>query len=149
MLRNTFDIYKMLGLAILFFFCVIHWLVNKRSDYLVSRGSRDWMEHFKIMLLGNILVFICFVVSYVFYKQFTIDDQEGEERIGKIYVIIGFEVSAFFTINLFIRVICLVHPIISQGHSAQLQVSAGFPGVVLPRAVDREGLRSQHFTIHL
>ena len=99
MLRNTFDIYKMLGLAILFFFCVIHWLVNKRSDYLVSRGSRDWLEHFKIMLLGNLLVSICFVVSYVFYKQFTIDDHEGEERIGKVYVIIGFEVSIFWLSN--------------------------------------------------
>ena len=51
------------------------------------------------MLLGNILIFICFVVSYVFYKQFTIDDHEGEERIGKIYVIIGFEVSTFLGIN--------------------------------------------------
>ena len=95
-MRNTFDIYKMLGLAILFFFCIIHWLVNKRSDYLISRGSRDRMEHIKIMVLGNIMVFICFVVSYVFYKQFTSDNLDGEESIGKIYVIIGFEFIRLF-----------------------------------------------------
>lgn len=74
MLRNTFDIYKLLGLSFLFFFCVIHWLVNKRSDYLVSRGSRDWLEHFKIMLLNNILIFISFIISYSFYTQFSTEE---------------------------------------------------------------------------
>ena len=93
-LRNTFDIYKMLGLAILFFFCIIHWLVNKRADYLISRGSRDGNEHFKIMLLGNIRVFITFVISYVFYKQFTLEEKDEDKKMGKVYVIIGFEVSA-------------------------------------------------------
>ena len=94
-MRNTFDIYKMLGLAILFFFCIIHWLVNKRSDYLISRGSRDRNEHFKIMLLGNILVCVTFVISYVFYKQFSLEEIEDEKKMGKVYVIIGFEVSVY------------------------------------------------------
>ena len=96
MLRNTFDIYKMLGLAILFCFCILHWLVNKRSDYLISRGSRDWVEHAKIMLLRNVLIVISFIVSYAFYAQFTADTKgaDGDEKMGKIYVIIGFEVSA-------------------------------------------------------
>ena len=40
-LRNTFDIYKMVGILVLFLFCILHWLLNKRSDYLVSRGSRE------------------------------------------------------------------------------------------------------------
>lgn len=92
-LRNTFDIYKMLGMAILLFFCIIHWLVNKRSDYLVSRASRDWTEHFKIMVLANSLILISFLVSYVFYKQFSILSDQGEDQLSKIYVIIGFEVS--------------------------------------------------------
>jgi hypothetical protein len=93
-LRNTFDIYKMLGLAILFFFFVVHWLVNKRADYMISRGSRELRDHLKIMLLGQIMVFICFVVSYLFYKQFA---QDGEdEKMGKIYVIIGFEFIRLF-----------------------------------------------------
>ena len=95
-LRNTFDIYKMLGLAILFFFCIIHWLVNKRADYLISRGSRDGKEHFKIMLLGNIMVCITFVISYVFYKQFTLEEKDEDKKMGKVYVIIGFEVSICF-----------------------------------------------------
>lgn len=86
----------MLSLAILFFFCIIHWLVNKRGDYLISRGSREPVDHFKIMVLGNIMVFICFVVSYVFYKQFTADGDDDEERMGKIYVIIGFEFIRLF-----------------------------------------------------
>jgi hypothetical protein len=92
-LRNTFDIYKMLGLAILFCFCILHWLVNKRSDYLISRGSRDWLEHAKIMLLRNVLIVISFIVSYAFYAQFTADTKgaNGDEKMGKIYVIIGFE----------------------------------------------------------
>ena len=95
-LRNTFDIYKMLGLVVLFFFCVNYWLVKKRSDYLISRGSRDWHQHLKIMLLGNILIFICFVVSYAFSKQF-IEDTNVDGGLGKIYVIIGFEVSTIQT----------------------------------------------------
>ena len=99
-LRNTFDIYKMLGLAILFMVCIIHWLVNKRSDYLISRGSRDGMEHFKIMLLGSILMVMCFVVSFVFYKQFTGHDSD-DESMGKVYVIIGFEVSMHYALNFF------------------------------------------------
>jgi uncharacterized membrane protein YozB (DUF420 family) len=86
----------MLGLAILFFFCIIHWLVNKRSDYLISRGSRDRNEHLRIMLLGNILVFVTFMISYVFYKQFSLEEQDEDKKMGKVYVIIGFEVSVSF-----------------------------------------------------
>jgi hypothetical protein len=86
----------MLGLAILFFFCIIHWLVNKRSDYLISRGSRDRSEHTKIMILGNILVFICFIISYVFYKQFTNEEEDEDKKMGKVYVIIGFEFIRLF-----------------------------------------------------
>ena len=48
-----------------------------------------------MIILSNILLLVCFVVSYVFYKEFTIAEDEydktGEERLGKIYVIIGFE----------------------------------------------------------
>ena len=46
----------------------------------------------KIMVLGNILIFICFVVSYAFSKTF-IEDTNVDGGLGKIYVIIGFEVS--------------------------------------------------------
>ena len=102
-LRNTFDIYKMLGLAILFCFCILHWLVNKRSDYLISRGSRDWMEHLKIIFLRNTLNLISFIISYAFYCQFTTQDttdtgksNDPDLKMGKIYVIIGFEVRILF-----------------------------------------------------
>tara|TARA_B110000285_G_C15118539_1_gene615615 strand:- start:1209 stop:1382 length:174 start_codon:yes stop_codon:yes gene_type:complete len=47
------------------------------------------------MLLGNILVFVTFVISYVFYKQFTLEEQDEDKKMGKVYVIIGFEVSGF------------------------------------------------------
>ena len=90
-LRNTFDVYKLLGLSFLFFFCVIHWLTNKRSDFLVSRGSRDLKDHLKMFVLGNLLAAICFVISFVFYKHFRIEN--NEEKMAKINVIIGFEVS--------------------------------------------------------
>ena len=73
-LRNTFDIYKMLGLSFLLSFCIVHWLVNKRSDFLVSRGSRDYQEHLKIMILSNILIVISFIISYSFYQQFSVED---------------------------------------------------------------------------
>jgi hypothetical protein len=32
-------------------------------------------------------------VSYVFYRQFTLDEETGEDRMSKVYVVIGFEVS--------------------------------------------------------
>jgi len=99
-LRNSFDIYKMLGMAILFLFCIIHWLVNKRSEYLVSRGSREVAQHLKMLILSNVLLFLCFIISYVFYKEFIVAELEysktGEERLGKIYVIIGFEFVRLF-----------------------------------------------------
>lgn len=109
-LRNTFDIYKLLALTFLFFFCVLHWLVKKRGDYLVSRGSREWADHAKIMVLGNIMIGISFIISYAFYTQFTSKENQNDskrahlglldreperkdDQMGKIYVVIGFEVS--------------------------------------------------------
>lgn len=98
-LRNTFDVYKLLALTFLFFYCCLHWLIKKRGDYLISRGSREWREHFKIMALSCAMIFVSFVISYAFYNQFSneenlnADGERTEERMGKIYVIIGFEVS--------------------------------------------------------
>lgn len=40
-LRNTFDIYKMGSIIILFMFCILHWLINKRTDYIISRGATE------------------------------------------------------------------------------------------------------------
>ncbi len=65
----------MIGLFLLFMFLIINWLVNKRSDFLISRGSRDKMEHFKIILLSNILVLISFTVSYILYKYITVSNE--------------------------------------------------------------------------
>ena len=70
-LRSTFDVYKFISLAILFFFWILHWLVYKRSDYLISRGSRGKSEHFKLMILYFVLILVDFTVSYAFYEKFT------------------------------------------------------------------------------
>lgn len=40
-LRNTFDLYKMASMVVLFMFCILYWLISKRTDYMVSRGARD------------------------------------------------------------------------------------------------------------
>ena len=88
-LRSTFDIYKFISLSILFFFWVLHWLVYKRSDYLISRGSRSKREHFKLLVLYNTLIIIDFTISYTFYDKFSLVGQ----KMNEIYVIIGFEVS--------------------------------------------------------
>lgn len=80
--------YKFISLTILFFFWVLHWLVYKRSDYLISRGSRGKLEHFKLLLLYQMLILIDFTVSYIFYDKF----QQVGEKMNEIYVIIGFEV---------------------------------------------------------
>ena len=50
-LRNTFDIYKMISISILFLFLILHWLVNKRSDYIISRGIHELAPHFKMLIL--------------------------------------------------------------------------------------------------
>ena len=89
-LRSTFDIYKFISLSILFFFWVLHWLVYKRSDYLISRGSRSRREHFKLMVLYNALMLVDFVIAYTFYDKFSLLGQ----KMNDIYVIIGFEVSS-------------------------------------------------------
>lgn len=87
-LRSTFDIYKFISLSILFSFWVLHWLVYKRSNYQISRGSRGGLEHFKLFVLYNILIAIDFLISYTFYEKFSFVG----ERMNEIYVIIGFEV---------------------------------------------------------
>ena len=92
-LRSTFDIYKFISLTILFFFWVLHWLVYKRSDYLISRGSRGRLEHFKLIVLYNILIVIDFIISYIFYDKFSLVGQ----KMNEIYVIIGFEVRLRIT----------------------------------------------------
>ena len=89
-LRSTFDLYKFLSLAVLFGYWIIHWLVYKRSDYLVSRGSRGIKDHARLLVLYVILIFADFIIGYAFYERF----QTGGEKMNEIYVIIGFEVSA-------------------------------------------------------
>ena len=90
-LRNTFDIYKLLSLTFLFCFLLLHWLVNKRADYLVSRGSRDWYEHGKIMALMCIMNVISFVISYTFYMQFT--NQESPKNENNMGLLDPFDVA--------------------------------------------------------
>ena len=97
MLRSTFDIYKFISLSIVFFFWVLHWLVYKRSDYLVSRGSRGKMEHFKLLLLYCLLICFDFTISFIFYDKFRMES----EKMNEIYVIIGFEVRIGLT-----RIVC-------------------------------------------
>jgi len=88
-LRSTFDLYKFLSLAVLFGQWIIHWLVYKRSDYLVSRGSRGIKDHARLLVLYVILIFADFIIAYAFYDRF----KTGGEKMNEIYVIIGFEVS--------------------------------------------------------
>jgi hypothetical protein len=88
-LKSTFDVYKFVSLAVLFGFWIIHWLVYKRSDYLVSRGSRGVKDHARLLMLYGILIAIDFVITYAFYERF----QMAGEKMNEIYVIIGFEVS--------------------------------------------------------
>lgn len=69
-LRSTFDLYKFLSLAVLFGQWIIHWLVYKRSDYLVSRGSRGIKDHARLLVLYVILIFADFIIAYAFYDRF-------------------------------------------------------------------------------
>lgn len=87
-LKSTFDVYKFVSLAVLFGFWIIHWLVYKRSDYLISRGSRGVKDHARLLALYGILIGIDFVITYAFYERF----QMAGEKMNEIYVIIGFEV---------------------------------------------------------
>ncbi len=88
-LKATFDVYKFLSLTVLFGFWIIHWLVYKRSDYLVSRGSRTAKDHLRLLLLFALLIAIDFTIAYAFYERF----QNTGEKMNEIYVIIGFEVG--------------------------------------------------------
>lgn len=88
-LRNTFDVYKLISLIFLLSFWMIHWLVFKRSDYLISRGSRGALEHAKILLIFFILISADLLISFFFNKKFDLES----ETMNEIYVIVGFEVS--------------------------------------------------------
>jgi hypothetical protein len=71
-LRNTFDIYKMMCLLMLFMMCILHWLINKRADYILSRGSNETGPHLKILVISKLFTFVCFLISYRFYKEIKI-----------------------------------------------------------------------------
>jgi hypothetical protein len=88
-LRSTLDLYKLLSLAILFLFWIVHWLTYKRSDYLVSRGSRGVREHSRILFVYGMLIMFDFSVAHAFYERF----QVAGEKLNEIFVFIGFEVS--------------------------------------------------------
>jgi hypothetical protein len=88
-LRSTLDFYKLLSLAVLFLFWIVHWLTYKRSDYLISRGSRGVKEHLRLMILYAVLIVVDFSVAHAFYERF----QVAGEKINEIFVFIGFEVS--------------------------------------------------------
>ena len=87
-LRSTLDLYKLLSLAVLFLFWIVHWLTYKRSDYLISRGSRGRREHARLILLYGILIMFDFSVAYAFYERFQIPG----DKLNEIFVFIGFEV---------------------------------------------------------
>ena len=88
-LRSTLDLYKLLSLAVLFLFWIIHWLTYKRSDYLISRGSRGPREHARIVIVYGALIMVDFAVAHAFYERF----QVAGEKLNEIFVFIGFEVS--------------------------------------------------------
>lgn len=105
---------------------MLHWLVYKRSDYLISRGSRSRREHFKLIVLYNALMLIDFVVAYTFYDKFSLIGQ----KMNDIYVIIGFEVSTRVSSAL------LVRAALPEGGAGQPQVQRQPRGAVAARAVD-------------
>ena len=123
-LKSTFDVYKFLSLAVLFGFWVIHWLVYKRSDYLVSRGSRGVKDHARLVALYTILIGIDFTITYAFYERFQI----AGEKMNEIYVIIGFEVRLKDTCLTLGLIVCQTT---AKGYSRQLQVYHKFGRVVL------------------
>jgi hypothetical protein len=71
---------------------MIHWLVFKRSDYLISRGSRGAIEHAKILVLFFILISADLLISFFFNKKFDLES----ETMNEIYVIVGFEFMRLF-----------------------------------------------------
>ena len=91
----------------MFFFWVLHWLVYKRSDYLVSRGSRGKLEHFKLLFLYCILIGYDFTISFIFYDKFSSESLSNSEndKMNEIYVIIGFEVTYFLNTYKFVRLL--------------------------------------------
>ena len=96
-LRNTFDIYKIISMLLLFMFWTLYWLVHKRSDFLISRESRAWSEHFRIMILLHLLILLSFTISYLFFKHYLTDQYiSGPNALCKVYVIIGFECVIIF-----------------------------------------------------
>ena len=69
-LRNTFDIFKMAMVMILSMVWILFWLITKRADYLVSRGTLELIPHTKIVCLLLSIATITFIISYVFLNLF-------------------------------------------------------------------------------
>ena len=69
-------------MVVLIMFWVLYWLTNKRSDYLISRGSLEPLPHLKMFILSNGLMLFTFFVSLVFYKEFNKVTEDDTEENG-------------------------------------------------------------------
>jgi hypothetical protein len=115
-LRNTLDIYKLMSLAFILFFWVIHWLASKRTKGLIGEENRNYSNHCKLLLLFGCLVIIDGLFTGIFAVQYL---RHGR-KISDIYIMIGFEVSrALITLP--------VCETAHQGNRKQLQI----PGFAL------------------
>ncbi len=57
-------------LIILSIFWILFWLITKRADYLVSRGTFELVPHGKIVWLFWSIGTTTFLISYIFLNLF-------------------------------------------------------------------------------
>ena len=69
-LRNNFDVIKISMMVVLGIFWNLFWLTSKRAEHLVSRNSREFLPHLKIMFISGLIIILSFIVSFNFLNQY-------------------------------------------------------------------------------
>ncbi len=94
-LRNSFDIYKMMSLMIILWIWMLHWLLAKRTKGLVGEENRDMSTHGRLLALYSFIILVDGLITYIFSFQFLKNDKQFDD----IYLMIGFEVSTITLSN--------------------------------------------------
>ena len=53
-------------MVILGIFWNVFWLTSKRAENLISRNSREFLPHLKVMLISALIIILSSVVSFNF-----------------------------------------------------------------------------------
>jgi len=57
-------------MVVLGIFWNLFWLTSKRAEHLISRNSREFLPHLKIIFISGLLITLSLIVSFNFLNKY-------------------------------------------------------------------------------